>query len=61
MWAVAKIPQLNAMHKRLIEKGKTKMTARCACMRKLLLILRAMVENEKPYDENFQKDFLKNI
>jgi transposase len=61
MWAVAKIPQLNAMHKRLVEKGKTKMTARCACMRKLLLILRAMVENGKPYDENFQKDFLKNI
>lgn len=53
--AVAKVPLLNALYKRLIAKGKSKMTARCACMRKLLLILRAMVANGRIYDENYVK------
>lgn len=53
MQAVNKIPHLNALYQRLISQGKKPMTARCACMRKLLLILRAMVEQGKPYDEKY--------
>jgi len=60
MSAVNKVPLLSAMHARLIAKGKSKMTARCACMRKLLLILRAMVVNSKPYEENYFKTFPKS-
>ena len=60
IYAVAKVPLLNSMYDRLIAKGKSKMTARCACMRKLLLILRAMVVNNKPYEENYSKTFPKS-
>jgi transposase len=60
MSAVNKVPLLSSMYERLIEKGKSKMTARCACMSKLLLILRAMVVNNKPYDENYFKTFSKS-
>jgi len=35
--------------------GKKKMTARCACMRKMLLMLRAMVIHQTPFDEDFFK------
>ena len=38
-----KIPALQEVHQRLVVKGKKKMTARCACMRKMLLVLRSMV------------------
>ena len=52
-----KIPVLQEFQQRLITKEKKKMTARCACMRKMLLILRSMVVHKKPFDE----DFLRNI
>jgi len=39
----------------LLAKGKKKMTVRCACMRKMLLMLRSMVVHKTPFDENFLK------
>ena len=52
---VPKIPVLQEFHQRLIAKGKKKMTARCACMRKMLLMLRSMVVHKTPFDEKFSK------
>ena len=52
---VPKIPVLLEFHQRLIARGKKKMTARCACMRKMLLMLRSMVVHKTSFDENFQK------
>ena len=52
---VTKIPVLQEFHQRLIARGKKKMTARCACMRKMLLMLRAMVVHQTPFDENFSE------
>ena len=54
MTAVTRIPELNTQYRNLIAKGKAKMTARCACMRKLLLIIRAVVVQERPY-RDFRK------
>ena len=50
---VPKIPVLQEFHQRLIGKGKKKMTARCACMRKMLLILRSMVVHNTPFNGKF--------
>lgn len=55
MTAVDKIPELNAQYQNLVSRGKTKMTARCACMRKLLLIIRAVVVEDRPYEKNPKK------
>ena len=52
--AVSKVASLRAMHDRLVKKGKTPLTARCACMRKMLLILRSMVLNNTEFDENHE-------
>lgn len=52
---VSKIPVLQEFHQRLIARGKKKMTARCACMRKMLLMLRAMVVHKMPFNEKFSK------
>ncbi len=38
-------------YRHLIERGKAKMTALVACMRKLLLILNAMIKNQTPWKE----------
>lgn len=57
---VSKIPVLQEFYQRLIAKGKKKMTARCACMRKLLLMLRSMVVHKTPFDENFLKNSSKS-
>jgi transposase len=53
--ATRKIPVLSEFYSRLVSKGKKKMTARCACMRKMLLMLRAMVVAATPYSENIEK------
>lgn len=58
---IPKIPGLKEFHQRLIAKGKKKMTARCACMRKMLLMLRAMVVHQMPFDEDFFKKSTKGI
>ena len=52
---VPRIPALQEFHQRLLEKGKKKMTVRCACMRKMLLILRSIVVHQRPFDKDFQK------
>ena len=52
---VPKIPALQDFYQRLTTKGKKKMTARCACMRKMILMLRSMVVHKTPFDENFSK------
>jgi len=38
-------------YRHLLTRGKTKMTALVACMRKLLLILNAMIKNNSPWKE----------
>ena len=38
-------------YQQLIGRGKAKMTALVACMRKLLLILNAMIKNQSPWKE----------
>jgi transposase len=39
-------------YRQLIDRGKAKMTALVACMRKLLLILNAMIKNQTPWKED---------
>lgn len=51
---VSKVPWLKDWHERLVTKGKKPLTARCACMRKMLLILRSMVLNNTEFDENHE-------
>jgi len=41
---------LKQFYQHLLEMGKPKMVALVACMRKLLLIVRAMLINKKPFD-----------
>ena len=53
--AVPSIPVLQDLYDRLLVKGNTRMQARCAVMRKMLLILRGMVIADKKYDKNFKK------
>ena len=50
MHAVRKIPSLAAFHARLLSRGKKPMAARCACMRKMLVILRGMVAHNTAFD-----------
>ena len=52
--AVEKISTLQRQYSRLLKKGKKPLTARCACMRKMLLILRSMVLNNTKFDENHE-------
>jgi len=54
--AIKKDPMLQAFHDRLEHKGKKKLTVKCACMRKILLMLRAMVMNDQMYDANKYKE-----
>ena len=55
--AVRLDPHLKQFYESLIAKGKKPMTARCACMRKLLLMLRSMVINNQKYDPNYLNKF----
>jgi hypothetical protein len=61
MIGVKNIPVLQEFHQRLLEKGKKKMTARCACMRKMLLILRSIVVHQRPYRPDFSKKVINSI
>lgn len=54
---VPKIPVLQDFQQRLLAKGKKKMTVRCACMRKMLMMMRSMLVHNCPFDENFLKNF----
>ena len=53
--AVRMVPELNRFYARLVSRGKKPLTARCACMRKLLMILRSMVVNNQPYNPDYNK------
>jgi len=46
---------MEMIYNRLIAKGKKPLQARCAVMRKLLILIRAVVVNETEYDKNFAK------
>jgi len=52
--SIDKIPSLGAMYSRLLMRGKKPLTARCACMRKMLLILRSMVLNKHDFQDNYK-------
>ncbi|MFT5418788.1 MAG: transposase, partial [Gammaproteobacteria bacterium] len=41
-----------AMYQRLLANGKLKKVAMTACMRKMIIILNTMVENQTRWDEN---------
>lgn len=43
-------PVLKQFYQHLLQMGKPKMVALVACMRKLLLIIRAMLINKKPFN-----------
>ena len=51
--ATRKIPSLASLYSRILMKGKKPLTARCACMRKMLLILRSMVLNQRDFDPKY--------
>ena len=57
--AVKKTPSLASFYSRLVAKGKSPISARCACMRKMLLILRSMVLNKRKFQENYESSFKK--
>ena len=60
--AIVKIPALAQFRERLLARpDSSKMTARCACMRRLLLILHAMVVTNTKFDPNHEsgKNFKK--
>jgi transposase len=42
-------PVIRSMYNRLVEKGKAKKVAIVACMRKLLIIMNAILKTEKPW------------
>jgi transposase len=46
-------PKLRAMYQRLIDAGKMKKVALVACMRKMVVILNAMLKNNQNWNENY--------
>ena len=44
-------PVIRAFYQRLLAAGKPKKLALTACMRKLVLILNAMVKNNQPWNQ----------
>lgn len=57
--AVRHNPPLRAYYQHLLTKGKLKMVALVACMRKLLTCLNAMVRNHTPWDDERVTAFFK--
>jgi transposase len=51
--AIAKNPLIKPVYERMVAAGKKKMVALTACMRKLLVILNAMVKNRTMWNPNF--------
>ncbi len=55
--AIRLMPPMNEFHARMLAKpNSSKKTARCACMRKLLLILHAMVVNDSDYIPGYKPE-----
>ena len=48
-------PEMREFRQRLLDNGKTPLQARCAMMRKTLILIRALVVSKSYYQENFQK------
>lgn len=53
-------PLVKAHYQRLREKGKPKMVALAACMRKLLMICYGVLKHQKPFDAHWQNSSLAN-
>ncbi|MEA3331962.1 MAG: IS110 family transposase [Campylobacterota bacterium] len=51
--AIQHNPIIAPFYKKLISRGKLKMVAVCACMRKLLHIIVGVLKNQIPFDPNF--------
>jgi len=49
-------PSLKIFYQRLLLKGKPKMLAITAVMRKLLLMIQAILKNKIPFDPNYALD-----
>lgn len=55
--AIQRMPAMGEFHRRMLEKpNSSKMSAKCACMRKLLLILHAMVVNETDFKPDYKSE-----
>lgn len=54
--AVRYNPVVKAFYERLLEAGKSKMSAIGACMRKLLVLVYGVLKNEKTFDPAFGND-----
>lgn len=53
MTAVRFNPRIRAMYQRLLAAGKLKKVALIACMRKLIVMLNAMIKNGTDWEENY--------
>ncbi|MFA7230407.1 MAG: IS110 family transposase [Victivallaceae bacterium] len=49
-------PEMQAFRQRLLSRGRTRMQARCAIMRKTLILIRALVVNKTSYQKNFKQN-----
>lgn len=55
--AIRRMPAMAEFHERMLSKpDSSKMSAKCACMRKLLLILHAMVVNGTDFNPNYEAE-----
>ena len=53
-FAAREVPAIRALRERLLARSESsRLTARCACMRKLLLTMRGIVKSGKPFDPTF--------
>lgn len=55
MAAVRSNKAIKEFYSRLVQKGKAKMVALTACMRKLIVILNAMIRKNEPWQENYAR------
>ncbi|MFI4957272.1 MAG: transposase, partial [Gammaproteobacteria bacterium] len=53
-------PAIKAFYQKLLKAGKLKKVAMTACMRKLLVILNAMVRKNSPWQANFGEHLMQN-
>jgi transposase len=61
MSAIRHNPQLREFYHRLLAKGKLKMVALVAVMRKLLVLAIGILNNDKPFDENWVANYQQNF
>lgn len=55
MTAVRSNNVIKAFYNRLVNAGKPKMVALTACMRKLIIIMNAMIRNNQPWHQNYAR------